>query len=142
LQALHVSLGEVRIVTRGEGSVIGPDGEVDVPQVDPFAAEKLRLSRLVDGPALGESTMVRLRERIELLALAAQAPRLALEVPQTHFEAVNDVNRAGWIAAMDMEMGSMEEFGVWKLVQLPAGKNLMTCKWVFSLKRDVAGTVT
>ena len=54
---------------------------------------------------------------------------------------MNDVNWVGWCAAMDMEMGSMEEFGVWKLVQLPAGKNLMTCKWVFCLKRDVAGNI-
>ena len=62
-------------------------------------------------------------------------------MPQTFWEAMSDINWGGWKCAMDKEMECMDDFGVWKLVPLPVGKNLMSCKWVFSIKRDMFGQV-
>ena len=42
-----------------------------------------------------------------------------------------------WKEAMDAEIQSMADFGVWELVPLPDGANLMSCKWaIFALKRE------
>ena len=60
-----------------------------------------------------------MEERIRLLALvASDADRAAgaKPVPRSFREAMKSVHAAAWMQAMEREMGSMEEFGVWKLV--------------------------
>lgn len=39
---------------------------------------------------------------------------------------------------MQEEICSLEANETWKLVTLPAGKNLIDCKWVYKLKSDAS----
>ena len=39
------------------------------------------------------------------------------------------------------EISSLEKHNTWDLVDLPEGKNLVGCKWVFKTKRDANGDV-
>ena len=47
-----------------------------------------------------------------------------------------------WVAAMDFEFQSLQKQKTWSLVHLPANKNVVTCKWVYKLKRHVDGSIT
>ena len=48
---------------------------------------------------------------------------------------------ADWRAAMQSEMGAVEENRNWELADLPRGHSALTLKWVFKLKRDEAGAI-
>ena len=57
-------------------------------------------------------------------------------VPATVKEAMESDESARWKEAMNSELTSLKEFNVWKLVDesdVPPGKNLVTCKWIFLL---------
>lgn len=43
---------------------------------------------------------------------------------------------------MDSEMEALERNGTWDLVAPPRARPLVTCKWLFKLKRDADGNVT
>ena len=45
-------------------------------------------------------------------------------------------NSQKWIDAMNEEMKSMRDNGVWDLVKLPEGAKPIGCKWIFKTKRD------
>lgn len=47
-----------------------------------------------------------------------------------------------WQKAMDEELKSLKENQTWKLVDLPADKKPIQCKWVFKIKKDSDGKVT
>ena len=143
LQALRATLAEVQ-VQQPEEFGCDLNGAVYVPRVDPLALQKFELAAKLDGPTMSNETLLQVEERIRLLALvASDADRAAgaKPVPRSFREAMKSVHAAAWMQAMEREMGSMEEFGVWKLVQLPPGKNVMSCKWVYDIKRDVKGEV-
>ena len=40
-----------------------------------------------------------------------------------------------WIEAMDSEYASLLKKHTWSLVPLPASKNVVSCKWVYKIKR-------
>ena len=42
---------------------------------------------------------------------------------------------------MEEEMDSLAENNTWDLVQLPEGRNVVGCKWVFKLKWKVDGSI-
>ncbi len=143
LKALRATLAEVPVRLEG-GLGCGINGEVHVPRVDPLALQKYELAAKLEGPTMSDDTLLQIEERIRLLALvASNADRAAGAdpVPGSFREAMRSVHAAAWMQAMQREMDSMDEFGVWKLVQLPPGKNVMSCKWVYDIKRDVKGEV-
>jgi hypothetical protein len=41
------------------------------------------------------------------------------------------------MAAMHDEMESLEKNGTWDLVQLPKGKKIVRCKWIFKRKEEM-----
>ena len=47
-----------------------------------------------------------------------------------------------WVDAMDSEFQSIKKQQTWYLVPTPLDKNIITCKWVFKLKRNSDGTIT
>ena len=50
--------------------------------------------------------------------------------------------REKWISAMENELKSHEENGTWDaLVEVPAGRKVVGCRWIFKLKRIAAGQV-
>ncbi|WMV38166.1 hypothetical protein MTR67_031551 [Solanum verrucosum] len=61
--------------------------------------------------------------------------------PKTYHEAVHDDR---WVLAMKQEIVPLEENGTSDIVDLPLGKNVVGCKWVFKIKykADVAKMVT
>ncbi|XP_049394571.1 uncharacterized mitochondrial protein AtMg00820-like [Solanum stenotomum] len=58
--------------------------------------------------------------------------------PKSYHEAVKDDR---WILAMQQEIYALEENGTWDIVDLPPGKNVVGCKWVFKIKYRVDGQV-
>jgi transposase InsO family protein len=63
--------------------------------------------------------------------------------PQSYEEAVNDpLYGKEWRAAVQEEYDSLMKNGAWELDNLPPGKNLVTCKWVFKAKHDANGNIT
>lgn len=54
--------------------------------------------------------------------------------PATYDEAVRRADHEGWREAMEKELGTMKEMGVWKLVEPPQGRKLVGNRWVFEFK--------
>ena len=46
-----------------------------------------------------------------------------------------------WELAIKEEYKSLMKNGAWELVELPPGKNIVTCKWVFKTKHDSNGDI-
>jgi Reverse transcriptase (RNA-dependent DNA polymerase) len=62
--------------------------------------------------------------------------------PQSYDEAVNHpIYGKEWKAAIQQEYDSLMKNGAWELDNLPPGKNLVTCKWVFKAKHDANGNI-
>ena len=61
--------------------------------------------------------------------------------PTSVNQAKQCTNSEKWIAAMQEEMKSMKDNGVWDLVELPKGVKPIGCKWIFKTKRDSKGNV-
>ncbi|OIT31929.1 putative mitochondrial protein, partial [Nicotiana attenuata] len=59
-------------------------------------------------------------------------------VPKTVKEALN---HPGWSDAMLEEIHALEDNHTWDLVDLPKGKKLVGCKWVFMVKVNPDGSV-
>ena len=51
--------------------------------------------------------------------------------PQTYEYAENDPI---WQAAMEEEFSSLQKSNTWELVDLPPGRKLVQCKWVYKTK--------
>lgn len=56
--------------------------------------------------------------------------------PTTYKEVIASPDKQKWIEAMNDELESLHQTGTFELVDLPKGKNLVGCKWVFKLKKD------
>ena len=56
-------------------------------------------------------------------------------------QAMESSNAQKWIDAMNEEIKSMKENGIWDLVPLPEGIKPIGCKWIFKTKRDSKGDV-
>ena len=61
--------------------------------------------------------------------------------PTSVNQAKQCTNSEKWITAMQEEMKSMKDNGVWDLVELPKGIKPIGCKWIFKTKRDSKGNV-
>ncbi|RVW96782.1 Retrovirus-related Pol polyprotein from transposon RE1 [Vitis vinifera] len=62
----------------------------------------------------------------------------SISVPKTVTEALN---HPGWKNAMLEEICALEDNHTWKLVDLPQGKKVVGCKWVFVVKVNPDGSV-
>jgi hypothetical protein len=143
--ALRAKLTSIAVRLQGRaGHEVGKNGEVTVPVVDHVATGKLDLLSRLDNQAMGPLQLKALATKIEQLtevAAMSKPDRLRLQPPRSVAEARQNVNWPDWQQAMQEEMDKMEEFGVWKLVPPKPGANLMSCKWVFDIKRDKLGEV-
>lgn len=61
--------------------------------------------------------------------------------PKNLKEALACDQKLQWQSAMRDELKSHSENGTWDLVDLPAGRKPVGCRWVFKLKRNAAGQV-
>ena len=56
-------------------------------------------------------------------------------------EAAAGPDKQKWETAMKTEMTSLRENDVWDLVELPVGKKVVGCKWVYKVKTGADGSV-
>ena len=61
--------------------------------------------------------------------------------PKNMNEAINGKNSKYWKDAAENEYQSLLKNNTWELVERPKDKNVITCKWVFKVKRNADGTV-
>jgi len=59
-------------------------------------------------------------------------------IPNTLSEALS---KEEWRTAMREEMDALEKNQTWEIVEKPKGKNLVGCKWVFTLKYKADGSL-
>ncbi|XP_078445042.1 uncharacterized protein LOC144714219 [Wolffia australiana] len=59
-------------------------------------------------------------------------------IPRTHVEALRSPH---WKAAMDAEYAALTERQTWILVPRPLNTNIVTCRWIFTVKYHADGTV-
>ncbi|KAJ8468724.1 hypothetical protein ONZ45_g17140 [Pleurotus djamor] len=64
-----------------------------------------------------------------------------LEDPASLEEAMASPDWLEWEKAMDGEVGQLEDNGTYTKVDLPPGKNVISCKWVFHRKFNETGAV-
>ena len=62
--------------------------------------------------------------------------------PRSLDEALNGPNASKWKNAADDEYQSLLKNDTWELVDLPPGKNVIGCKWVFKLKKNADGSIS
>lgn len=61
-----------------------------------------------------------------------------IKISQTYSEAINDSKYSdNWRLAMSQEIAGLGENGTWKEVIPPEGANLVSSKWVYTIKLDV-----
>ena len=63
------------------------------------------------------------------------------ESPMCYQEATAGPDKEKWETAMKTEMTSLRENDVWDLVELPVGKKVVGCKWVYKVKTGADGSV-
>ncbi|CAL9013295.1 unnamed protein product [Prunus brigantina] len=61
-----------------------------------------------------------------------------VSVPQTLQDALDNPR---WKEAMDEELRALRKNSTWELVELPRGKKVVGCKWVFTIKHKADGSV-
>jgi hypothetical protein len=61
--------------------------------------------------------------------------------PSTYEEAVSGPQQKQWEAAINDELRSFALNNVWELVDTPKGANIVSCKWVFKIKRLPNGQI-
>ncbi len=77
--------------------------------------------------------------------VASALAQMEKDTPQSYEGAMNSPQVSKWQAALDKEMASIEEMGVWDLVprlSVPRNQIVIKCKWVFKIKTDENGNVT
>lgn len=62
----------------------------------------------------------------------------AVYVPNSVHEAIKDPK---WKDAMNEEMKSLQKNATWEVVDLPAGKKHVGCRWIFTIKYKVDGDI-
>ncbi|WVY93382.1 hypothetical protein V8G54_032470 [Vigna mungo] len=51
------------------------------------------------------------------------------------------LSHPGWRQAMLDELSALQKSGTWELVQLPSGKSVVGCRWVYAIKVGPDGTI-
>ena len=75
------------------------------------------------------------------LSASLRASLLTIETHSTPKSVAEALSSPGWKTAMEDELWALEKNQTWDLVPLPAGKNAIGCKWVFSVKVNPDGSV-
>jgi hypothetical protein len=80
------------------------------------------------------------RANLDFAFTVAEAASLDND-PKSVKEACTRSDWLQWQLAMDAEMSQLMKLGTWELIDLPAGRKAIPCRWVYRLKRDAAGKV-
>jgi hypothetical protein len=64
------------------------------------------------------------------------------DAPKTYAKAMKDPGAASWTEAIGAELSAMERLGVWEIVDIPAGFELLNTVWIFRKKFDQNGRLS
>jgi hypothetical protein len=79
---------------------------------------------------------------IEDLLSSQPKPRNQIPIPLTYHQAISDpVYGMKWREAIEREIRELKANGTWKKVDCPNGSNLISTKWVFTIKYTPEGAV-
>ena len=76
-----------------------------------------------------------------MCAFLASAPPPNPDSPSTYKLAMESPYKADWIKAMKEEMDSLKRLGTYTIVRLPPGRQAISSKWVYKIKRDDKGNI-
>lgn len=65
-----------------------------------------------------------------------------VDTPQTYEEALNSDRSEDWGQAIKEELDSHHKNETWQLCKLPTGKQIISSKWVFKVKRSPEGNIS
>jgi transposase InsO family protein len=71
----------------------------------------------------------------------AQQCRVEIATPTSYEEAISGPQKKQWEAAISDELQSLAINNVWVLMDTPKGVNIVSCKWVFKIKRLPDGQI-
>jgi len=66
---------------------------------------------------------------------------LSTEIPATLEEAINSKEKEKWLEAMNSEIKSLNDCNTWILVDKTHDMHVISCKWVFNIKRRQNGEI-
>jgi hypothetical protein len=89
-----------------------------------------------DRPRRGPKPRKRLTQECNVAYALSVAEEIEGAEPSNYSEAIISADDNNWMAAMHDEMESLEKNGTWELVQLPKGKNTISCKWIFKRNEE------
>ncbi|GJX57272.1 retrotransposon protein, putative, ty1-copia subclass [Tanacetum coccineum] len=64
---------------------------------------------------------------------------VSLSRPSGSREAINSSEKDEWVRAMKEEMSSLKKNHTWELVDQPPGQKLVSCKWLYKIKKGIKG---
>nr|GEW46299.1 zinc finger, CCHC-type [Tanacetum cinerariifolium] len=100
------------------------------------SVEELQLVR--DREPRTRTKPLRFQDKSNMVAYASAAAKEEdTHEPLTYQEAVACDDSSKWKAAMEEEMDSLRKNKTWELVDHPAGKKLVSCKWLFKIKEEI-----
>jgi len=62
--------------------------------------------------------------------------------PHTHNQAISCSDAPKWFQALQEELDLLKDQNVWTIVPEPKNRNIVGCRWVYKIKRDVTGNIT
>jgi len=75
------------------------------------------------------------------LAELQNAMNPKVHIPNSYDEAIKSKEKEHWIEAMENEINSLSSSDTWKIVDLPAGRKAIGCRWVYDIKTDIEGNI-
>lgn len=138
-EALPHESAYVCSVRSGEGTVDGRTGNTALPcgvqassgEIGNLAAE---LGMLGSEGEMDEDDE-------EIFAMVTDTAEIESSDPMTVEEARARPDWPRWDEAMQKELKALEDAHTWTIIEQPEGVNVVSCKWVFHIKRNVDGEI-
>ena len=118
-----------------EGDAEDPGEEHNLPDVEPRRSQRNRTAPERLGSIAGDWWNYQDLDHASIAVTDAEEPKCI-------GDAFSGKNARQWKQATDSEYESLLKNNTWDLVELPEGKNVVGCKWVFKVKRNADGSVS
>lgn len=112
-------------------------GEMDLSEYIPEDTSNSD-SDIADDPDPHQLRSTSGKEITEYIALTAM---LTDQEPLSMTAALKGRDKAKWREAMNTELACLQKNHTWDVVDLPSGKKVVGCKWVYKIKRNSEGEV-
>ncbi|CZS92418.1 related to TY4B TY4B protein [Rhynchosporium agropyri] len=133
--------GAPRYFTRSsrKRSIAEPEEQGDTKRIRAMIAQMIARNHV---PASWKDLSARDKWASDEIDIALAATEIAgIKIPKTYKEATTGPNGKQWNAAMAEEMLSLYSNETFREVIAPEGSNLVSCKWVYTVKTTVDGNI-